>query len=174
MKKLIWMAAICMVLPLGARAQASNVVSNSARGIVARYSKILVATAQEMPADKYSYHPTPEQMTFGQVMAHIAESNVFLCSKLSDVAPPKVKPSATDPKATLVQAIQQSFDYCTQSLEKLQDSQLGDTVTLFRGRPGKRVDALFALTGDLHDHYAAMAVYLRLNGVLPPTARKGM
>lgn len=176
MKRLIWMAAFCMVLPLGARAQASNenLVTNTTKQIVARYSKLLVATAKEMPANKYSYHPTKKQMTFGQVIAHIAESNVFLCSKLSDAQMPKMKASASQPKAMLVQEVQHSFDYCMQSLDKLQDSQLGETVTLFRGRPGKRIGALFGLTGDLHDHYAALSVYVRLNGLLPPTAQHRM
>jgi DinB superfamily len=194
MKKWIWMATVCLVLPVGAWAQASNetlvaqmhkrgmsqgrasnenVVSNAARRIVERYGGFLVATVKEMPADKYGYHPTPAQMTFGQVAAHIAESNVFLCSKLSDVPPPKgEKVSASDSKEKLVAAVQASFDYCKESMAKLEDSQLGEPVTLFGGRTGQRVDALFGLTGDLHDHYAALSVYVRLNGLLPPSAQR--
>jgi DinB superfamily len=171
-KKLIWTAAICLVLPLAGWAQGSNgnIVSDTARGIVAHYAKILEATAKEMPANKYSYRPTPKQRTFGETMAHIAQSNVFMCSKLSDVPAPKMEPSASDSKDKLVEDVHSSFDYCDQSLAKLQDSQLGDKITFFGGHPATRAVDLFALTDDLYDHYAQMAIYLRLNGLLPPTA----
>jgi hypothetical protein len=54
----------------------------------------------------------------------------------------------------------------------VQDSQLGDQVTLFGGRPASKAAALFALAGGWADHYGAAAIYLRLNGILPPTAQK--
>jgi hypothetical protein len=52
------------------------------------------------------------------------------------------------------------------------DSKLGDTVELFGGREGPRAFALIALTNDWADHYSAAAMYLRLNGLLPPTAQE--
>jgi hypothetical protein len=45
-------------------------------------------------------------------------------------------------------------------------------VQLFGGREGPRAFALIALTNDWADHYSAAAMYLRLNGLLPPTARE--
>jgi DinB superfamily len=178
MKKLIWMAmaAICLVLPLGVRAQESDgrLVSGTAEKIVAHYATILVATAKEMPADKYSFRPTPKQRTFGETIVHIVESNVFMCSKLSDVPPPTMKPSASQTKAELVEEVQGSFDYCAKSLAELKDSQLGDKITFFGGRPATRVVDLFALTDDLYDHYGELAIYLRVSGLLPPTAQHHM
>jgi hypothetical protein len=52
------------------------------------------------------------------------------------------------------------------------DSKLGDTVELGGGREGPRAFALIALTNDWADHYSAAAMYLRLNGLLPPTAQE--
>ncbi len=65
-----------------------------------------------------------------------------------------------------------SFDFCTTALAKVDDSKLGDTVDLYGGRQGPRAFALIALTNDWADHYSAAAQYLRLNGLLPPTAKK--
>jgi hypothetical protein len=56
-------------------------------------------------------------------------------------------------------------------LKGVQDSQLGEQVILFGGHPAPKAAALFALAGGWADHYGAAAIYLRLNGILPPTAQ---
>jgi hypothetical protein len=58
--------------PLPAEAAANPVVW-TAKMLYERDSKNMVAAAEEMPADKYSYHPTPDQWTFGKVVSHIAQ-----------------------------------------------------------------------------------------------------
>ena len=60
---------------------------------------------------------------------------------------------------------------CSTALSKVDDSKLGDEVELFGGHKGPRAFALFALTNDWADHYSSAAMYLRLNGLLPPTAQ---
>jgi hypothetical protein len=174
MKRFIWMTVICFVAPMVAWAQgpAPNPVSAKLRQILDGYSRDLVATAEEMPADKYSYHPTPEQMTFGKSIDHVAEVNNFACSKVSGVvAPEGAKLNETD-KDKLVAELKASMDICKQAFSKLTDSTLGDLVPWFGGRQVPRVSAALEVTNDLIDHYAALAVYLRLNGLLPPTAQR--
>ena len=177
MKRLLWRAVICLVASLVAaisgQAQSSAVdpVTSTLRQVLERFSNNLVASAEEMPADKYSYHPTPAQLTFGRTMEHVAEVNNFACSKVADVpAPEQPKISETD-KDKLVEALKASMDFCKQAFAKLTDAKLGDTVTLNRGRQAPRIAAALEVTNDLVDHYAAIAVYLRLNGLLPPTAQ---
>src|SRR5579863_5416047 len=151
----------------------TNPVSNSVRKSLERQSKNMVAAVEEMPADKFSFRPTPAQMTFGHLVMHMAGSNNFLCSKISgNPAPPDEKLSETDPKEKLVGALKASFDYCAQSLAKVDDSNLGEQLALFGGRTASRAGAMFALTNDFADHYSAAAMYLRLNGLLPPTAQE--
>jgi uncharacterized damage-inducible protein DinB len=151
----------------------TNPVSNSVRKSLERQSKNMVAAVEEMPADKFSFRPTPAQMTFGHLVMHMAGSNNFLCSKISgNPAPPDEKLSETDPKEKLVSALKASFDYCAQSLAKVDDSNLGEQLAFFGGRTISRAGAMFALTNDFADHYSAAAMYLRLNGLLPPTAQE--
>jgi DinB family protein len=153
--------------------QTKNPVSGVVREILPRQQKNLVAAAEEMPADKYSYRPTPPQMTFGMLVMHIADSNNFLCAKAANISGPKMSGlKETDSKEKLVEALKASFEFCTSALEKVDDSKLGETITLHGGREGPRAFALFALTNDWADHYSAAAMYLRLNGMLPPTAQK--
>jgi uncharacterized damage-inducible protein DinB len=160
---------------VGLLAQTSekNPVSSVVREILPRQQKNLVAAVEEMPADKFNYKPTPQQMSFAHLVMHIAESNNYLCAKISDTPAPKAeKLQETDGKEKLVAALKASFDFCTTALQKLDDSKLGDTIQAYGGRQAPRAWAVIALTNDWADHYGAAAMYLRLNGLLPPTAKK--
>ena len=147
-------------------------VSDALRVGLTRSSKNMTAAVEAMPADKFSFKPTPDQMSFGHLAIHIADSNNLFCSKVSGVpAPEGPKLAETDPKEKLVAAVKQSFDFCSSSLAKVDDSHLADSVPLFNGRSFSRAAVMFILAGSWSDHYSEEAFYLRLNGVLPPTAQ---
>jgi DinB superfamily len=154
-----------------ASAPVANPVTSTVKAQLARYAKNMVAAADLMPADKFSFKPTPEMNTFGHLTMHIAQSNNFLCSKISGKAAPDLKLTDTDAKEKLMAALKASFEYCTASLANVDDSKLGDPLTLFGNRPASRAAALIALSDDWYDHYGTQAIYLRLNGILPPTAQ---
>jgi hypothetical protein len=150
----------------------SNPVSATIKQQLTRYTKIMLAAAEAMPAEKYSFKPTPEMNTFGHLTMHIAQGNTFLCSRISGVAAPDAgKLADTDPKDKLVAGLQASFDFCATALANVDDSKLGEAMILFGNRPSSRAGALIALSDGWNDHYGAQAVYLRLNGILPPTAQ---
>jgi uncharacterized damage-inducible protein DinB len=157
---------------LAQQAPGKNPVSSAVREILPRQQKKLTEAVEEMPADKFSYKPTEQQMTFAHLVMHITQSNNYLCAKISDTPAPKQQElKETDTKDKLVGALKASFDFCNTALGKVDDSKLGDTLELFGGRQGTRAFAMIALTNDWADHYAAAAMYLRLNGLLPPTAQ---
>lgn len=163
------------VLASFARAQQgethTNPVSSTVKSQLTRFSKNIVAAAESMPADKYSFKPTPEMNSFGHLIIHITESNTLLCSKVSGASAPEKKLAETDSKDTLVAALKSSFEYCTTALAAVDDSKLGTSVTLFGGRAAPQAAALIALSDGWYDHYGTEAIYLRLNGILPPTAQ---
>ncbi len=151
--------------------QVANPVTTTVKGQLTRYEKNMVEAADLMPAEKYNFKPTAEMNTFAHLTMHIAMSNNFLCSKISGQEAPKVELKDTDSKEKLVGALKASFEYCSTALAGVDDSKLGDSLTLFGNRQTSRAGALIALSDDWYDHYGAQAVYLRLNGILPPTAR---
>ena len=170
----VMLGTICFVAPMGARAQSStaNPVSSRLREVLDTYAKNLVATAEEFPVDRYTYHPTPEGMSVGNTMAHIAQVNNFACSKVGEVAAPEqVKVGETD-KDKLVEGLKASMDFCRQTFSGLTDATLGESVSGFGGKPSTRFAVALTVTNDLIDHYATLSVYLRINGLLPPTAQK--
>ena len=164
-------AAAPTPMPMPAAATTNPVVW-SANEIYARESKFIVAAAEEMPADKLGYKPTPDQITYGHILSHLAASNGGLCSILSGTpAPPTTKVADSASKDELVAALKASFAFCDTTMAGLTDAQLAQPVTFFRGARVPRARALVELTGDLMDHYSQMAGYLRLNGLLPPSAQ---
>lgn len=152
-------------------APVKNPVLTSLRTLLPGRQKNTLAAIEAMPADKFAYKPTPDQMTFAHLVIHIAESNNGLCAKIADVPAPKVDElKETDSKDKLLAAARASFDFCTSALANVDDSKLGDNVDFGRVQ-GPRAMGVFFLTGGLADHYGAAAMYLRLNGILPPSAQ---
>jgi len=152
-------------------APVANPVTTVIKGQLPRYAKNMVAAAEAMPPDKYGFKPSPEMNSFGHLVMHIVESNNLFCSKISGAAAPEAKLAETDGKEKLVSALQSSFEVCSTALAKVDDSNLGESMPLFGNRPATRAAALIALSDSWNDHYGAQAIYLRLNGILPPTAQ---
>jgi uncharacterized damage-inducible protein DinB len=172
---LVSLLALCVtagVTPAQSAGPVKNPVATSVRNFMPRFQKNILAALDTMPADKYGYKPTPDQMSFAHLAIHIAESNNGMCSKLADVPAPKVEElKETDSKDKLVAAAKASFEFCSASLANLDDSKMGDTLDFFGHLQGPRAMAAFYLVGGWSDHYGAAAMYLRLNGLLPPTAQ---
>ena len=164
------LAVCCLAVPAAAQ---SAPVSDAFREGEERASRHLVAAAEEMPAGKYGYKPTPAQMSFGDVIEHLAQGNDFLCGQIGGVTAPKrteVKPAAGKDK--LVARLKETFAFCESGLAKVNDSDLGGKVKLFGPKEFTRAEAMFVTVDDWSDHYGQLANYLRLNSLLPPTAKE--
>ena len=171
MKTLITLALIAASAPLALLAQANQVVTSS-KEVYDRQEKFIIASAELMPADKYTFKPTAGQVTFAKAIAHLVDANSYVCPMLT-TAPPAARGAATSEtlsKDALVAALKASFQVCDKAMAGLQDAQLGDTIAFFGGKPAPRARALIEEIGDLEDHYSQLAAYLRLNDIIPPSA----
>ena len=130
--------------------------------------------AAEMPADRYSFKPTPGQQTFGERTVHVATTNVYFLGLLGGTAAkPTIDPKATSKDAAL-KALDDSFDYGAAILKQQTDQTLLQSVASapkFMG-PSSRARIIAFLAGHTWDIYGQMAVYLRLNGQVPPASQK--
>jgi hypothetical protein len=154
-------------------AKSTAPVADALRQMTQRYSRILVAAAEAMPAEKYTYRPTPGQMSFAQIQVHLAnEGNDILCGNSAGLAVPQRTPmDTTATKEQLIARLKETFQFCEQSFAKMDDSKLAEPVSMF-GMNLTRAAAVLITVGDWADHYSQEANYLRLNGVLPPTAQR--
>ena len=153
-------------------APATSPVADAIRSSLANYSKNMTAAADAMPADKFTFKPTPEQNSFAHLTLHISQSNYTFCSKIGGVAAPEL-PKLTDAesKDKLVAALKTSFEFCSSALAKVDDSHLAESLPFFNNQNASRAAIILTLARSWADHYSAQAMYLRLNGVLPPTAQ---
>ena len=163
-------AALCAVPALAA---AQNPVSDAYRAQTERATRIITRALESFPADKYGYSPTPVQMSVRAIAVHLVEEgNYWLCSHATGVAEPqRAKVDTTASKETLVAALRASFDFCKTSAVSLTDAQLADSVESFGPRKTTRANMVLITVGDWADHYSQLANYLRLNGMVPPTAQ---
>lgn len=134
-----------------------------------------------IPGDKFGYKPTPAQLTIGFIAQHVASDNYLFCDQFGakkaslperDTATPD-SVRATWPKDSLVAKLKASFAFCQDAIGQLEDGKLADMVTLTFGGRSREVARISMVLGhalDLADHYSQLANYMRLNGMLPPTA----
>ena len=188
MKTRIAILALAIPMALGAQGQgpAPHPGGPMTNAFAARYAgqyRNLAAAFDSIPADKYSYKPTPAQQTIGFVAAHLASDNYFFCSNFSDKKPTRpaeetathdtVK-ATTWPKEKLVTQLKASIAFCQDALSGVTDASLAGTYTV-TGRDGQtrqvpRMNAFVGHAIDMADHYSQIANYMRLNGMLPPSA----
>src|SRR6185312_716932 len=88
-------------------------VAKALRGTAARMEKDLTAALEAIPEDKYSFKPTPAQMSVGQIAGHLAGGNDILCGAISGTkAPAREKLAATATKAALLARLKETFEFC--------------------------------------------------------------
>ncbi len=135
----------------------------------------LLKLADKMPADKYSFRPTPEVETFARRIAHIADANMNVCAGVNGERKQLGAASKTT-KAELVAALKESFAYCDGVFNALTDASAVELVSSRFGGPfppeptRTKLATLYNLVRHSNEMYGYMAVYLRLNGVVPPTS----
>jgi hypothetical protein len=135
-----------------------------------------------IPESKFNYKPTPAQLTVGYIAQHMAADDYLFCNNFGDkkaTIPAEELQSAdsvkaTWPKAKLMASLRAAVAFCDDAMNQLDDTNLGAIITVAgpnnTTRQVSRMNYLLGHAIDLADHYSQLANYMRLNGILPPTA----
>lgn len=112
-------------------------------------------SADLVPADKYGYRPTEGVRTFGQLIAHIADSYVWYCAQASgqNVEWSDAIEKAGGDKAAIVQKLKDATTACN---------------TAYAG--SGRLRPLIGNIGHTNLHYGNIITYLRMMGMVPPSS----
>lgn len=178
------LAMIALILPVTLAAQqqpTANPITTALRNRTLFMQRNIAQAFDSIPESKFGYKPTPAQLSIGYIAQHIASDNYFFCNNLGAMkATQSAKDTTTSddikatwPKDTLVAKLKASFTFCENALGQLDDTKLAEPVTLtFNGqsRPSTHFVMAFGHALDLADHYSQLSNYMRLNGMLPPTA----
>lgn len=171
MRRSLYLLAV-LLLPTRAAAQspATRETPTAASIQFARFADMfggrLVEAFDSIPADRYDYRPTRSQQSVGYIAQHLEGANYGLCERLGGPAHPEtVKDSLADTlkarwsKDTLIARLDASLRYCDAALDRLGNLESPAVVS-----------TLLALETDLAEHYSQLSVYMRLLGLVPPSA----
>ena len=173
--KTSWFAVLTLSLP----ALAQTTVKDALVKHWKTSGEFTLAVAKSMPAESYNFRPNPEEMSFGQLMAHIAAVNLNACSNASGMTkpelPPKIAEWSKDRKVEVdrdaaVQFLSDSFDFCNKAVASLTPERM-DTVV---GPPARNLTGyewLWAYFTHTAHHRGQAEVYLRVKGIKPPDYR---
>ena len=182
-KKLGFVFAALMLLPVAllgqekaptpAPAQSApptNPITASEKGFYSFVSGAVVGAAQKMPEENYSFKPTPEVRSFGQLVGHVADASYAFCSQaIGEANPVKDIEKTKTSKADLVAALQGGVAYCNKAFDSMTDAKGSEIVKLFNFNIAK-LTVLSINTAHTDEHYGNMVTYLRLKGIVPPTS----
>ncbi len=157
------------------QAQNANPLSSEAQQAWTRTMNNVVAAAEKMPADDYNFKPTPESMSFRDLVAHTADSAMGACSAYNGERK-SVGAASMKAKDELVGALKAAQAECEKAYGSLNDAKATEMMTGGRGGPRSRLGTLWGNTVHIEHEYAQMAVHLRLKGQVPPSSegRGGM
>src|SRR5579864_1816516 len=150
---------------------------------VSNLEREFVPAAEAMPEDKFNFAPTNGEFkgarTFAQQIKHVAAVNYELGAALLEQKSPvdvsdEEGPASMTTKADIMKFLKDSFTYVHKAIATINENNLVGTVKSPFGEA--RVSRL-GLAADVgshgEDHYGQMAVYLRMNGIVPPASRSG-
>jgi hypothetical protein len=169
-RRALFVIALALPAPLAAQTPSAHVAPDGVVLSFVRFADIfgsrLVDAFDSIPANRYGYRPTTSQQTIGYIAQHLENANYGLCERLGDTKRPR---TATDsladtvkarwPKDTLIARLKSSLRFCDDAMERLPRL---DSPAL--------ASTLLAFETDLAEHYSQLAVYMRLLGMVPPSA----
>jgi uncharacterized damage-inducible protein DinB len=166
------MAACAVVLAQEPSAAPANPITASEKGFYAVVSGEVIAAAQKMPEESYSFKPTPDVRSFGQLVGHVADAQYGLCSTaIGEPNPMKAIEKTKTSKADLVAALKEAVAYCNKAYDGMTDAQGGQMVKMMNYNVA-RLTVLSVNTAHTDEHYGNMVTYLRLKNIVPPSSEK--
>ncbi len=150
---------------LVAAAQSNPITLDSKTDYVS-VKKVILISADMMPAENYSFRTTPQVRTFGELVAHVADAQIAICSVAKGESKSGNAKGKTS-KADLVAALKTSFDYCDPVYDSMTDASGAQMVKLF-GNDRTKLGVLFFNNTHDNETYGTMVAYLRIRGLVPP------
>jgi DinB superfamily len=152
------------------QAQMANPFSAELKQTYVQIKAKLTKMAQKMPEEDYSYKPTPETRTFGQIIGHVTDTLSRTCSALKGEPESRTAPSKSS-KPALVAALNDSFSVCDHVFDSMTDTTMLETFIMPPGQHHSKAGLLMAaVISHSNEEYGYMAVYLRMKGIVPPSS----
>jgi uncharacterized damage-inducible protein DinB len=133
----------------------------------------LVQSAEKMPEADYGFQPTKDVMTYGQLLAHVANSSFSYCARGKGEDNPNKEDfqKTRTAKADIVKALHDAVAYCDGVYGAMTDAAAMELVKSGQNLVPK---ARFLITNLSHDneHYGNLVTYMRIKGLVPPSTER--
>ncbi|HUA62893.1 MAG TPA: DinB family protein [Verrucomicrobiae bacterium] len=168
------MRVLVLIVMLTASATGQTATANpqieSAKKFYDYVKSLILKSADKMPEDKYPFKPAPEVMSYGLVLAHLANAQFYQCSTaMGEKTIDKGFHESLHTKIEILAGLKEGFAYCDAAFAKLTDAKSAEMVDFF----GARVTKLAGLnnnTSHMWEHYGNLVTYMRINGIVPPSS----
>jgi uncharacterized damage-inducible protein DinB len=127
-----------------------------------------IKMAEKMPEEHYAFKATADIRSFGQLVAHVADSQARSCSAVNGEQK-AVNANSKTTKADLVAALKESYAMCDKAFDSLTDAKAAEMVSMGQ-RQLSRLGMLARMVSHSNEEYGYMAVYLRLKSIVPPSS----
>ena len=172
------MTALVLIAMLGQTPTPPDLLSQTgtARRTYESIKGYILKSAEKMPAEHFTFQPTPDVRSFGQVLAHIVDANYLLCSPAAGAPSPngevmqKTENDKLD-RAAMLAKLNESFALCDKAYANLTDANMNDPVDVMNSkRP--RLGVLWFQISHAFEHYGNLVTYMRLKGIVPPSSAR--
>ena len=167
-------AVLLFTAVLSAQDAPANPIVTTSKMMYGIVKNDISRSAQKIPEDLWSFQPTKEVRTIGQLFAHVADAQYEFCGVAAEghTVNKDIEKTART-KADIVAALKDAFAYCDAAYASMTDANAADLSTFF-GRKITRLGAMDFNIAHTFEHYGNLVTYMRIKGVVPPSSEQQM
>jgi len=162
---------ILLALACAITVSAQDPIGSDTKGLYINIKNTIMRSAQKMPEENYSFQPTPEVRTFGQLIGHLADAQYEFCGPVKGDGKQMNIEKTVKTKADLVAALKEAFAYCDPLYDSLTAASGAQKVKFF-GREMTKFGILEFNVAHANEHYGNIVTYMRIKGLVPPSSER--
>ncbi len=169
-RSFVVMSIVGMACACASKAQAPSGMSAEVTQTYTAVKNNIMKSAEKMPEDGYGFKPMPDIRSFGEVLNHVAESQMRTCATVAGDEK-KASGAGKMTKADVTAALNDAFAECDKAFGSLSDANAAETIKTPAGQRS-RLGLLAGISGHDREQYGILAMYLRLKGLVPPSSER--
>jgi uncharacterized damage-inducible protein DinB len=162
-------AASAVTVTAGSAVAQTNPLTASAKGQFDMIKANVVKTANKVGPELYSFKPTPEVRSLGEILGHIADANFGICAAAAGEKPTQSGYEKKTAKDEIIKGLNDSIAYCDKVIASLDDTK-GAAIVPFFGMQMPKLGILYFNVSHNNEHYGNLVTYMRLKGIIPPSS----
>jgi hypothetical protein len=129
---------------------------------------IMLASAEKMPAENFSFKPAPKIRSYGELFTHVAQVQFALCGRLSGTPMGRMAPITATTKEEVIAVLKKSFDACDAANASVTEA---NALEISGGgfMRGSKIGTIQKNVAHDNELYGQMVVYMRMKGIVPPS-----